>query len=236
MAAAKVHPKIQTLIDKIDAKRARAVIDHIVAHGHVTNEDLLKMGYNHPPRAARDVRECGVPLETFKVHDSNNRSIAAYRFGNPDDIEEHTLGGRKTFSKAFKKTLIERQGARDALTGERYEDRYLTIDHRVPYEVAGDAVAGEDDPNAFMLITGPSQRQKSWSCEHCKNWLEIKDPKICGRCYWASPEDYDHAEMEQRRRVTVVWVGQEIAAYEKIAIAAKKLGISVENYLKSIAE
>jgi hypothetical protein len=49
----------------IAAKRPRAVIDHILKHGLVTTEELRsRYGYNHAPRAARDVREQGIPLVT----------------------------------------------------------------------------------------------------------------------------------------------------------------------------
>jgi hypothetical protein len=52
----------------ITNKRARIVIEHIMMHGFITTEDLeTTYGYNHPPRAVRDVRESGIPLETFKV-------------------------------------------------------------------------------------------------------------------------------------------------------------------------
>ena len=67
----------------VTKKRPKTVIDHILKHGFVTTEELKQMGYEHAPRAARDVREQGIPLETFRVKDSNGRSIAAYRFGNP---------------------------------------------------------------------------------------------------------------------------------------------------------
>ena len=46
------------LLKSVEARRPRTVIDHILAHGYVTTEDLKeRYGYNHPPRAARDVRE-----------------------------------------------------------------------------------------------------------------------------------------------------------------------------------
>ena len=45
------------------------------------------IGYNHPPRAIRDVRELGIPIITYRVTDSTGRSIAAYKFGNPDDVK-----------------------------------------------------------------------------------------------------------------------------------------------------
>ena len=39
---------------------------YILKHGHITTEELEETyGYDHPPRAARDVREQGIPLETF---------------------------------------------------------------------------------------------------------------------------------------------------------------------------
>jgi hypothetical protein len=46
----------------ITSKRPKIVIDHILKHGFITTEELEKeYGYKHPPRAARDVREQGVP-------------------------------------------------------------------------------------------------------------------------------------------------------------------------------
>ena len=40
----------------ITAKRPKTVIDHILEHGFVTTEDLSQLyGYDHAPRAARDV-------------------------------------------------------------------------------------------------------------------------------------------------------------------------------------
>lgn len=62
--------EIAALMDKVPSKRALRVIQHIVQYGQVSTEDLKQMGYEHPPRAARDVRECGIPLETFSVQSS----------------------------------------------------------------------------------------------------------------------------------------------------------------------
>ena len=47
----------------VTAKRPKTVIDHILVHGQITTDELKSVyGYNHPPRAARDVREQGVGL------------------------------------------------------------------------------------------------------------------------------------------------------------------------------
>jgi len=231
----KIHPKIQAQIAKVTGKRPLAVINHILKHGQVTTEELKNVyGYNHPPRAARDVREQGIPLETMQVRGSDGRMIAAYVFGDPSKVDRHKLGGRKVFSKAFKYLLVERQGSVCATTGEPFHPRYLSIDHRIPYEVAGERVSGEDDPSAFMLISAAAQRQKSWSCEHCKNWQELKQRAICKRCYWASPENYEHIAMEERRRVEVVWIGEEeVPDYERLLKKCKQAGVSLAELIKA---
>ena len=50
------------------------VIDHILRHGFITTQDLKdNYGYNHPPRAVRDVKEHGIPTEMFRVKGSDGR-------------------------------------------------------------------------------------------------------------------------------------------------------------------
>ena len=125
---------------KVTAKRARTVIDHILKHGHITTEELkTKYGYDHPPRAARDVREEGIPLVTTRVQGSTGRNIGAYAFGDPSKVRFGRAGGRTAFSKNLKAQLIEMDGARCAIYLEDFPERDLQIDHRIPFEVAGDA-------------------------------------------------------------------------------------------------
>ena len=45
-------------------------------------------GYEHAPRAARDVRELGIPLETIRIKDSDGKSIAAYKFGDREEAKK----------------------------------------------------------------------------------------------------------------------------------------------------
>jgi hypothetical protein len=79
----------------------------------LNTEQLEKQyGYNHPPRAARDVRESGIPLETFRVKDSEGRSIAAYRFGDLNKVRKGRLEGRQTFSKKFRDKLYDQSGGK----------------------------------------------------------------------------------------------------------------------------
>jgi hypothetical protein len=66
----------------VTAKRPKTVIDHMLKHGFITTEQLKDdYGYNHPPRAVRDVKEHGIPIEMFRVEGRDGRKIAAYRFG-----------------------------------------------------------------------------------------------------------------------------------------------------------
>ncbi|RYH62870.1 MAG: HNH endonuclease [Alcaligenaceae bacterium] len=229
-----IDPRLLALAAKVTAKRPKTVIDHIVANGYITNEDLKDTyGYNHPPRAIRDVREQGIPLQTYKVLDKTGRSIAAYRFDDPSKISENKLGGRVMFSKAFKQILVTRDGCRCAICSEKYEERYLTIDHRVPYEVAGDTLADERQPGAFMLVCGTCQRKKSWSCESCENWKITKSLPACESCYWAAPENYKHMAGREIRRIEVVWSGDEVASYDKLCAELKLTGHTVQDQIKT---
>lgn len=75
-------------LDAVKQKRTRVIIDHLLQHGQITTEEIREIhGYSHPPRAVRDVREHGILLETFRATHSDGRSIAAYRFGDPADLQ-----------------------------------------------------------------------------------------------------------------------------------------------------
>lgn len=237
MAKIKIDSRIQLLCDQVTAKRARAVIDHILSYGSVNNDDLSDMGYTHPPRAVRDVRELGIPLITGSaVSSKTGRRMGSYTFGSPDDIKSGRINGRRAFSKTFKAELVQRYGARDTITGEALEARYLQIDHRVPYQVSGDSVAAALNVEDFMLLDASSQRAKSWSCEHCTNWAEILDQSICGECFWAFPESHTHVAMQQKRRADVTWEGAEVKTFDKIRELARKSGCSPSEVIKQLIQ
>jgi len=123
----------------IKAKRPSTVIRHILKHGCVTSLELSqKYGYEHPPRAVRDVRELGIPIETFRVKDPDGRTIAAYRFGDLSKwgILQAKASGRTAIAKALKSALIERFGPKCAIYLETLDESVLQVDHRIPYEIA----------------------------------------------------------------------------------------------------
>lgn len=201
------------LLESVTAKRPRIVIQHILKNGYITSQELKDVyGYNHPPRAVRDVREYGIPLITYRVQGADGRSIAAYKFGNPEDAK-NTLSkaaGRTVLSKALKQALIEKYGARCFIYLEEMDDAILQVDHRVPYEIGGEH--DEKDIDYFMLLSPSANRAKSWTCEHCENW----EKNFCLRCFWAHPEDYDHVAGRFEKVISIIFTGNEIEDYNKL--------------------
>jgi hypothetical protein len=223
-----------TKLRAVTAMRPKRVIEHILEHGHITTQELnSQYGYNHPPRAARDVRELGIPLETFKVTGSDGRKIAAYRFADPAAVRGTIHTGRIKLPKRFKRQFIERYGTKCALCSGEFEASFLQIDHRIPYEVGGQA-AGDPDPDHYMLVCRTCNRGKSWSCEHCENWLRKKNADICRTCYWASPDEYSHIAMKQLRRLALTWSGKETTEYDRLAAKALDRETDLPEFVKAI--
>ena len=171
MSKSKIPQKTLRKAAQITGKRSRIVVDHILKYGSITTEDIEGYGYKHPPRAIRDVREQGLPLEMFWTKSRDGKKISGYRFGDPNKIRSGQIGGRKVFSKALQKQVIETYKGKCAICNTRYENRYLQIDHRIPYEIAGDKVSSSISVKEYMPLCGSCNRAKSWSCEHCYNCL-----------------------------------------------------------------
>ena len=221
------------LLKKIKGKQAKIVVDHILKNGFITTEDLKNYGYEHPPRAVRDVIDQGIPIEKFNVKDSHGKTIAAYRFGNLAEIkpgrsggEPDKLGGRKPIPKKFKEELYKKSAGRCSVCSGTFDPRYLQIDHRIPYEISGNILA--QNPEDFMLICRSCNRAKSWSCEHCGNWNAEKKASVCTRCYWASPENYTHIALEP------MWSKGEVKLYNKLRKAAKRSETEIPDYVKRL--
>lgn len=212
----KYPKKFLKLLNSVEAKRPKTVIQHILEHGFITSQELKDTyGYNHPPRAIRDVRELGIPIVTYRIEGTDGRSIAAYKFGNPGDAA-NTLSktaGRTVLSKTLKDALIEKYGAKCFIYYEPMDEGILQVDHRIPYEIAGE----QDERNIelYMLLSPSANRAKSWTCEHCDNWIN-KDPVYCVNCFWASPEKYEHIAGKQQRIISIVFTGDEVEDYKKL--------------------
>lgn len=235
----KKYPKaFLAKLNAVTDKRPKTVIQHILQHGFVTTEELEQLyGYKHAPRAARDVRELGIPLETYRVKSSDGRTIGAYKFGNPSQIEDNLskVAGRTTLSKSLKKALIEKYGAKCFVYMQPMEERLLQVDHRVPYEIGGEI--DENDIDSYMLLSPSANRAKSWTCEHCPNWKN-KIASFCVTCFWAHPESHSHVADKEQRQIIITFSGDEIEDYNKLIAlvgadkAEQTIKSLINNYLK----
>ncbi len=221
-------------LQSVKGKRARIVVNHILENGSVTTEELEQLyGYKHPPRAAKDVRDQGIPLETFTVRSSDSRAIAAYRFGDPSNVVKGRIGGRTAFSRKFKLALHEKSDGKCSICGGEFAIRELQIDHRVPYEIAGDVDYSENNIEAYILLCGSCNRAKSWSCEHCPNWIE-QSPTKCRDCYWTNPLEYKHVSLREVRRTDILWEKQEVLLHDRLNESASASQLSIQAYIKQL--
>jgi len=229
-----LDPRLQSAIASVTAKRPRQVIDHILEHGQVTTEDLSNMGYEHPPRAAKDVRDCGIPLNMVRVRGGHGKKIACYTLGDPAGIEHHKMGGRQTLPKELQTRLFALQNGSCGICGLSYEGRYLQVDHRVPYEIAGEA-AEPSETSRFMLLCGSCQRKKSWSCEQCVNWT-AKDNDTCRTCYWADPIGYQHVATKPVRTLVIMFSENEADAFDaaRLVFSPDEVAATAKNAVLSM--
>lgn len=196
-----------------------------------------KYGYEHAPRAARDVRERGVNLITYRVKGSDGRNIAAYKFGDPVFAEDKLskAGGRTALPQALKKSLVDKYGSICFIYLQPMEERLLQVDHRIPYEIGGEQ--DENDIDCYMLLSPSANRAKSWTCEHCTNW-STKDPSMCKNCFWAHPEEYSHIAGKEERQIIITFTDNEIEDYNRlislvgIEEAEKTIKELISNYIK----
>jgi len=221
------------LVKSIKNKRAQVVINYIFENGFITTEDLENAGYSHAPRAARDVREAGIPLTTFTVKSTSGKSIAAYKFGDLSQIQANRNAGRILFTKDFKSRLYLLCNGKCSICNTAYEERYLQVDHRVPYQIGGD-LGLKRVYSDFMLICASCNRAKSWTCEHCENWLKIKNSELCMSCYWGSPEHYNHIALQEMRRIDITWKGNEVKYYDEIRKLATENNIALPEFIKNL--
>lgn len=235
MSKKTISKSLLALCRSVTAKRPKTVIEHIIAHGQITTEELKEVyGYNHPPRAAQDVKEHGIPIVRVTVTGGDGRKIAAYRFGDFKKTNVLRSAGRTALSKRIKEELLAKYGCRCFIYLEEIPDTELQIDHRIPYGIGGESKSMH--PEEFMLLCRSANRAKSWSCENCDNWKNLKKSEICLSCYWAYPEKYTHVAMRQLRRVDLLWQGSETAQYDQLKKDAAEAGMKIPDFVKKVLQ
>ncbi len=179
-------------------------------------------------------RRTGGPIVSKRVKREDGRYIASYSLGKLGDAADGRQG-RGAIPKRFRAALLAHYDFSDCITGARLSPQLLTVDHRVPYQVAGDAGLAERDVSAFMLLDKQSQRLKSWACERCPNFTGTRKPEICLTCFWASPESYSHIATEDVRRTEIVWQGKDVPVHDRLQERAKSAGMTIVELLKHLA-
>ncbi|NMO15746.1 HNH endonuclease [Pyxidicoccus fallax] len=229
MSPTSIDPRILESAKHL-TKRARLLVELIIARGSVTMEELTAEGYAHAARAAADVRDAGIPLVTTMVKSpKTHRPMAVYSFGDPSQIVDGRIGGRSTIPKKVRSLLVERDGERCAACLHPYPASELQVDHRVPFRVGGEPGSTE----GYMLLCRSCQRSKSWACEHCPNWT-ARVEETCRGCFWASPSNYQHVATRAERRVSLVFEGpEEIRRFDELARHAAEQGVDIAAAIKA---
>jgi len=230
-----VPEHVRELCGQVSKARAKGVVDAILGRGFVTRDQIESdLGQQHAPRAAQDVKDEGIPLANIKFTYPDKQKSSYYIFDLGEEVQAGKLGGRKRFKKSFKEAMVAHYGPIHAFTGEPFPERMLSIDHRIPYAIKGDT----DDPDVadFMLLDGTYQRRKSFACENCSNF-KAKDVAVCGRCYWAFPDDYDHAATYPIRQVHISWTGgEELEDFGKIDAASRRRAQPIQTFMKEASK
>lgn len=210
------------------SKRARSCLEHLLEHGTLSTEQLSRMGYQHPPRAIRDLRDAGVQVKTSRIKNSDGRGIANYTL-----IRERTSGraGRMHVPKAFRDEVNASTDMHCAICDGVFAARELQCDHRVPFEIAGDGDGFE--LGAWMPLCASCNRSKSWSCEHCPNWT-VRDAATCEGCFWAFPKTYKHVATVPERRLMVAFQGDEVGLADALRDEAQRIGHSQQLLIKKL--
>ncbi|MDC1249476.1 HNH endonuclease [Planktomarina sp.] len=188
--------------------RPLRVIWECVVNGEVSTEKLQnEYGYNQPPRAARDVRELGFKLITSNGKTSSGKRMAIYKLD--DLVNFMQKSSRKAFTKKEKELLTKTQGNICYFCMQKLLQNELQIDHKVPFEVAGNTEHENSKSDALVLLCASCNRSKSWSCEQCKNFKE-KKINTCKSCYWHDPNHYNHVRTEKRLVVNLTFDKTEL--------------------------
>ncbi|MGB1286286.1 MAG: ribbon-helix-helix protein, CopG family, partial [Aggregatilineales bacterium] len=110
---------------------------------------------------------------------------------------------------------------------------FLQIDHRIPYEVAGDTEESLEASD-FMVLCASCNRSKSWVCEQCDNWHTDKNQKHCQTCYWHDPATYQHLALRPIKRLELVWTDVESDVFEQLSEIATEQNRSVAELIKQL--
>lgn len=194
--------RVRERIAKASIRPLRILFECCVNGGISTEELQQRYGYNQPPRAARDLRELGFKLKSKSGRTDDGRRMASYYI---DDFTiSSTSEGRRGFTKHERTRLLVRDGCRCFFCRAQFQPNELQIEHRVPFEVAGNALHENQGIEALVLACASCNRSKSWSCEKCPNF-RTKIIDVCTACYWSNPDSHSHVAEQPVVRINVTF-------------------------------
>lgn len=213
------------------SKRAREALEIMINKGAVTTVDLQEQYHlNHPPRALADLKDAGISFSKCLVKTSDGKRIAQYEL--QDIISKCDEAPRRSIPKKVKNDLIKDTGSICTACGGVFKSTMLQVDHRIPFRIKGDP--REWNSETMMLLCQSCNRAKSWTCEHCNNWIE-RNSEICQSCYWCIPDgDYTHVAGKEQRRLIITWQGDEVNEYDKLYKQASDLDVHTQDLIKSV--
>ena len=117
---------------------------------------------------------------------------------------------------------------------KEYPERLLQPDHRIPYEIGGDP----DDmmrTDYFMLLSPSVNRDKSWACEHCPNWIQ-KITAFVSPVIMHFQKNIRISLVFKERKINILFRNQDIGLYEQIVKQANMENISIQDFTKRMLE
>ena len=221
--------------------RARAAADLLIEKGTITKFDFEEKGINPAvgPRAVMDLKDHGIPIEKpGRVNvPQAKRAVAQYKLGKVANLRPKEKYGRLVPPTNLKRRLIEVSGSYCVYCGQRFPEKSLQIDHKLPVKYFGELPSEEiANLDNYQLVCGHCNRIKAEAInrECTKTCFKTHDMNIIKSCYWYDPTNYTHVCGKRERRLSLMFVGEETKLYDKLVKVARKENKTAQEVIKEL--
>jgi len=190
---------IDTLLSPDLSKRARWARDDCLQNGFTTLMRIQEVGgYNQRYAVIRDLISAGVPMAASVLQTQNKRRTTLYTF-DPQAFQAQKES-RMPLSDQDMDFLRAKFNFQCNICYTDQHRRTLHADHRIPFDLVGNALYKSEGLPAFQPLCGSCNSKKRQACLDCHN----DDPAECYDCRWAHPEKYTHIALVRERRYEMV--------------------------------
>jgi hypothetical protein len=234
LVASSTKAFVAALLNPQLSKRAVWIRDAILQQGSVTYAQI-KQRYAEYRRAKRDLLDAGIPLRTESVNGSDGRTILLKL--DPAAFEQQRQG-RHPLSANELEELKATTGSLCNRCRSPHHRRGLEADHRVGFEMVGNALHEQEGLDAFQPLCGSCNTKKRHACSQCPN----DDPQECRECQWAYPESYTHvATIPERRCELAIHNPALVAAFDQLwprlqTVAARRNETPGETLIRALLQ